>query len=255
MTAQVSMMSGKRRCHPCPTSPSGEEHATRGAGTHGRTGVQAAPGVHQAEAGERAGVQPPAVRRRCVCARAARQGGSWGGVHGGDACVGGRLRLCRWQEARGVPGVAPVWSWGARESRHHLCMSLGACRVHPWAVGAGVHSMAGVQGVGRPSGTCTGGLCCLPSRGGWIGICDPFPRTRVFQQDSACPSQSRGGDITPCAYQYITERETEAWSHPQYGGQGCVPRSLLETSTPSAGAILGSLTQGFGVQEAAHWPQ
>lgn len=48
-----------------------QEHAMPGAGTRGRAGVQAAPGVCQAEAGERDDGVPAAVRHRCVCARAA----------------------------------------------------------------------------------------------------------------------------------------------------------------------------------------
>lgn len=89
----------------------------------------------------RRGNGPVCSRRLCgagVFAHVQPGGAVAGGVHGGDACVGGRLRLCRWQEARGVLGFAPVWSRGARESRHHPCMSLGAHRVHPWAGGGQV---------------------------------------------------------------------------------------------------------------------
>lgn len=241
---QPCVMPGQRGCACALLAGGGEERATAGAGTRGRTGVQAAPGVRQAEAG---GSRPVRCRRlcstRCVCARAA---GLWG-VHGGDVCVGGLLRLCRWREACGVPGVAPVWSQGARESRHHPCMSWVHVGCIPGAAGVGVHGMARVQGMGGPRGTCTGvfaacwveGAGPLPPPPGW-----GFPGRTLLAHLRAEVA------VLPPAPVGLSQRgKLRHGASSGTVGKAGSPCSLLGTSTPSMGAELGSLTRGLRVQE------
>lgn len=138
-----------------------------GAGTRGCAGVRAAPGARQAEAGERARgcrqlcsasvfahVRPGRVEAGggCVCTEVTC---AWGG---GCGCAG--VEVCE------VPGVAPVWSQGARESHHLPCMSWGARRVPPQGCSGGYTWRDLARGHGNQWHLCQGSL--LPA--GWWGL-------------------------------------------------------------------------------------
>lgn len=160
----------------------------------------------------RAPVGTQGCRRLQVCVRRRRGGAGWcaaagcaaptvfahvrpgcGGCTEVTCAWGGLLRLCRWREACGVPGVAPVWSQGARESRHHPCMSWMHVGCIPGAAGVGVHGIAGVQGMGGraalawgsllPAGSWGLDLCPLPPHqdgGSLAGLCLPISELRLW---------------------------------------------------------------------------
>lgn len=85
------------------------------------------------------------VRPGRAAAGAARRGRAWGAA-----------AVVQVREARG--GIAPVWSWAARQHPHRApCMSLGARRVHPWRCRDGWAWQGRAERQG-PSSACAAGL-------------------------------------------------------------------------------------------------
>jgi len=120
------------------------------------------------------------------------------------------------------------------------------------APGVGTRGRTGVWVCGGTSGACVGGFAGLGGAG-QVSATPPHPRMGAHW-----PSRSRGCGVTPVPADLSRRGKLRHRASPgTVGTAGTLPpaRSLLETSTPSAGAELGSLTWGSGTHEAAHHPQ